>query len=183
MESYNSIKNQEIKGKFVGQHVFAGVTAIVEFVLAQSYENRDAPLSYDDFPYNGYYEDRDGNIYTEDEKSEQIDQWEAELDEVEIDLLDEDNADDELEIRKKDLQDKIEDLDGASETYVEIYEWWIVSDYFAEQLEQHKHIVISDGANHYWGRRTTGQAILLDHIVSVICDQMEILEGQRYAWL
>ena len=33
-----------------------------------------------------------------------------------------------------------------------------------------------------WGRATTGQAILLDGVISEICSDMEILEGQANEW-
>lgn len=65
----------------------------------------------------------------------------------------------------------------------EIYEHWIVTDYLARKLEDHGHKVMRDffGMT-IWCRPTTGQAILLDGVISEICAEMEILEGQANDW-
>ena len=70
--------------------------------------------------------------------------------------------------------------DGAD--IQEIYEWWIVSEYLYGKLKAKGHPVLEWGNNYYWGRCTTGQAILLDGVISEICQEMEILEGQSYSW-
>lgn len=64
----------------------------------------------------------------------------------------------------------------------EIFEWWAVSRWLYEKLKAHGAPVYGDGFNHYWGRTTTGQAIMLDGIISDICKEMEILEGQANSW-
>ena len=43
-------------------------------------------------------------------------------------------------------------------------------------------VVIDTGSVAVWGRCTTGQAILLDGVITRICADMGILEGQEYAW-
>jgi hypothetical protein len=65
----------------------------------------------------------------------------------------------------------------------DIYEHWIVSDFLADKLENHGHRVLKDffGMT-IWCRPTTGQAILLDYVISAICEEMEILDGQKYSW-
>ena len=65
----------------------------------------------------------------------------------------------------------------------EIFEHWIVSDYLADKLEASGHRVLRDffGMT-IWCRPTTGQAILLDGVISQIAEDMEILEGQRNEW-
>lgn len=65
----------------------------------------------------------------------------------------------------------------------EVYEHWIVSDYLADKLEAHGERVLRDffGLT-IWGRTTTGQAIYMDGAISVICAEMEILEGQAHSW-
>jgi hypothetical protein len=64
----------------------------------------------------------------------------------------------------------------------EIFEWWIVTGRFYEKLKEKGQPVLEWGNNYYWGRCTTGQAILLDYVVSQIAEDMEILEGQSYSW-
>lgn len=64
----------------------------------------------------------------------------------------------------------------------EIFEWWIVTEYLYNKLKAQGQPVLEWGNNCYWGRCTSGQAILLDHVISVICEEMEILDGQKYSW-
>ena len=64
----------------------------------------------------------------------------------------------------------------------EIYEWWIVTDWLAKKLQNKGEPILEWGNNFYWGRTCTGQAILLDGVISEICEELEILEGQKNDW-
>jgi len=64
----------------------------------------------------------------------------------------------------------------------EIFEWWIVTDFLYRKLKALNEPVLAWGNNYYWGRTCTGQAILLDRVIDVICKELEILEGQQYDW-
>lgn len=65
----------------------------------------------------------------------------------------------------------------------EAYEHWIVSDWLAGKLEAKGAMVINDFMGlTIWGRTCSGQAILLDNVISKICSDMEILEGQKHSW-
>ena len=64
----------------------------------------------------------------------------------------------------------------------EVFEWWLISGWFYEKLKAKGAVVLEWGNNHYWERCTTGHAILLDGIVTDICREMEILEGQKNEW-
>lgn len=64
----------------------------------------------------------------------------------------------------------------------EIFEWWIVSEYLYKALKGKHEPVLEWGNNYYWGRGTCGQSIMLDNIISVICSDMGILDGQKYTW-
>ena len=64
----------------------------------------------------------------------------------------------------------------------EVFEWWIISEFLYRKLKARNHPVLEFGNNYYWGRCTTGQAILLDDVISDICSEMEILQGQKYDW-
>ena len=63
---------------------------------------------------------------------------------------------------------------------VEIFEWWAVSDWLAAKLIEVGECVIE--GNSIWGRSTTGQAILLDGVITRICADMGILDGQINSW-
>lgn len=64
----------------------------------------------------------------------------------------------------------------------DILEWWLVTEWLAEKLEAQGEPVLEWGNNHYWGRTCSGQAILLDGVITSICRDMEILEGQANEW-
>ena len=87
---------------------------------------------------------------------------------------------DKLENKIDKLDDKISELQTEDGNYREVYEWWDVSPWLCNRLEEYGEVVIPSMA--YWGRQTTGQSISLDYIMSKICYDMEILEGQRHSW-
>jgi len=64
----------------------------------------------------------------------------------------------------------------------EIFEWWIVTEFLYRKLKAHGEPVLEWGNNCYWGRTCCGQAISLDWVIGQICEEMEILSGQKYSW-
>jgi hypothetical protein len=64
----------------------------------------------------------------------------------------------------------------------EIFEWWLVSDWFAEQLEEKGQPILDAFDCKWWGRCTTGQAIYMDGVIREIASDMEILPGQKFEW-
>lgn len=83
------------------------------------------------------------------------------------------------------IEETMQDIDLARDAeddpkYSEIYEWYIVSSFLCEKLEAIGECTIDH--ENLWGRCTTGQAILLDYCIGRICAEMEILDGQQYAW-
>ena len=64
----------------------------------------------------------------------------------------------------------------------EIYEYWIVSPWLGEKLRDKGEPVLERWSGWIWGRTCTGQAILLDSVISSICYDMGILEGQPHEW-
>ncbi len=165
---YNSVENQEIKRKFVDREVIYCASALV-YELAQKAEHftdyeDDLYGAYQGIPdyeeaakQNGWAQKKDGSFYHKEKKGKSsADTWAS--------LCDEQNID-------------------TDEYAPEIYEHWIVSDYLADKLENHEHKVLRDffGMT-IWCRPTTGQAILLDGVISSICAEMEILKGQANDW-
>lgn len=47
----------------------------------------------------------------------------------------------------------------------EIYEWWLVSDWLAEKLNEFEQPILETDYGIWWGRTTTGQAIKLDWVI------------------
>jgi len=66
--------------------------------------------------------------------------------------------------------------------YFEAYEFWIVSEFLARKLKERGEMVDEFMGLTVWGRCCSGQAILLDNVISEICHDMEILKGQKYEW-
>ena len=64
----------------------------------------------------------------------------------------------------------------------EIYEYWIVTPWLGEKLRDKGEPVLERWGGWIWGRTCTGQAILLDGVISEICYDMGILEGQPHEW-
>ena len=67
-----------------------------------------------------------------------------------------------------------ETIDGIDEwrdavndcaTPAEVYEWWEVGDWLAEQLADAGEVVIRNGYGDWWGRCCTGQAVYLDYTI------------------
>lgn len=196
LKDANSIVNQDIKSKFVRREVLANVNSMVEYILSKGFEDREAPFSIDDvenyysFPeYYGVYAKFEGG--TEEERDEEVENLTEMLQEVtslydELDEKDERTDDEDLEYykleEKKDiLSDEIRYLNELESEPQEVFEWWIVSGYLCEKLEDYGYPVIS--SENIYGRTCTGQAILLDEVISRICADMEILEGQRFSWV
>ena len=66
------------------------------------------------------------------------------------------------------LQD---DEDGEP---IEIFEYWFVSNFFAEKLEAKGEVVSHDFFGHcVWGRTTTGQSISMDHVIREIYAELK----------
>jgi len=76
--------------------------------------------------------------------------------------------------------EEIEDIRDNGEDKQEIFEWWVCSNFLIGKLAEKGEPVIEH--EQLWGRTCTGQAILLDGVISEICSEMEILEGQKYTW-
>lgn len=72
----------------------------------------------------------------------------------------ESNDDDEYECPH--CEEKFEGLDDLDSEAKEVYEWYAVSKWLAEKLEQIGEVVYETPDSHIWGRTCTGQPIVLD---------------------
>ena len=162
---HNSIVNQEIKGQFVAREVKAcfsyEMEAILNVSLEQCGSNKELP-DYEDIA-NFYLPKCQNCGYQgkfKKKESEAIHNQESYI-----------------------CPDCGEETEEEPETEPqEIFEWWIITEWLAKKLEDKGEAILDWGNNFYWGRTCTGQAILLDGVISEICEEMEILEGQKYEW-
>ncbi|MFA5240430.1 MAG: zinc ribbon domain-containing protein [Phycisphaerae bacterium] len=166
--NHNSSINQDIKRRFVERDVLACFSYEMESVLRAgiNYQDKEYPLPTAEDIQNAYeYKCPDcGEVF---------------------------NPDDNCQEREKDGQSvfvcpacgKCYESQGDLENEPqEVFEWWIITEWLAKKLLAHNEPIIEWGNNWYWGRTCSGQAILLDSVISQICEEQEILEGQKYDW-
>lgn len=187
---YNSLKNQKIKEEFVKREVYCCESSVVDYILRTTYDSmeyfKDAPFNYEDI--ENQYIDNSDRI---EELEERINNLKDEKDTIEdeMDLMEEEGDEDysveegqadEIEAEIQNLESEKEELELQQEEPVEVYEWWKVSGWLCEKLKDMGEVVIPH--MQLWGRGVTGQSISLDYTISKICEDMEILEGQKYDW-
>lgn len=150
---------------FISDCVNGCFTMEVEYILKKSYQDSEAPLSYEDL-----------DLFDKDKAIELIMYiLENDKDEDEIkELLEETNKENNL--RGKTIGDYevyLKNLDNSTleelcrdkfnlyedQTNAEVYEWWFISDPLKYRLEKQGEIFL----NEFWGRQTTGQHISLDN--------------------
>ena len=172
----NSTVNQQIKSDFISQHVNVNVNSMVNFTLrSEDYSNTpftiDDVVNYYTYPhYNGTFAKYDGGNDDIDLEISRLELIQSELDEAHKDY----------DSDSDDLITEIHDLQNLETEPQEVLEWWSVSSFLCEKLEELGHPVIED--ENIWGRCTSGQAILLDYAITQICADMGILEGQENSW-
>lgn len=180
----DSTVNQQIKRDFVAREVNVCLTSMVEYILKKGWEDREAPFSFEDgvenyytYPeYIGEYADFSGG--TEEQRDAEVER----LRDLQSDLYDQMNKENtkEIEGKRGKIEEEIKELESLETEPQEVYEWWSVSGYLCEKLKEQGEVVIeSEGI---WGRGCSGQAILLDGVITRICSDMEILEFQRNSW-
>lgn len=167
--NYNSNKNQSIKKKFVENEVFGCVSGMVDYILKKSWDDRDPYISIDDII--NYYPDNSDEI---EELNEKIKELEGEKEDKK------EQIDQEYDKKIDKIRDRIVELENEQEEPNEIFEYWIVSSWLLVKLKEHGQPVIEH--ENIWGRCCTGQAIFLDGVISQICYDLEILEGQKNEW-
>ncbi len=165
-QDFDSAVNQEIKGKFVAREVLACFSYEMEAVLRASLDQK----SNVEYPLPTYEEIE--NLY--EYKCPECGSGQPSLEHYQSD-----EANDEKPLICPECKEKL--TDEPEQESQEIFEWWIVTEWFYKKLKDRGEPVLEWG-NHYWGRTCTGQAILLDEIISNICSEQGILEGQRNDW-
>lgn len=194
LKASNDGKNQSIKQKFVGQHVFCNVSSIAEYILSKSHDTGDgneAPFSLDDVENYYSYPEWSTKLLgehlmfnggSEDDKNTFMEEFQRLKDES-VELNDDGKISDETHSRNiKLIEDAEYEFEQIENEPAEIFEWWAVSEFLYRKLKENGRCVVDAGSCYLWGRTTTGQAILLDYVISQICADMGILEGQENSW-
>lgn len=112
------------------------------------------------------------------EIEEAIDELDIETDEETIEKLEEEKS--ELESLLAEwitFQQGVErgDLDEP----IEIFEWWVVTNWMARKLKQYGQPILDNGYDTWWGRTCTGQAIYMDYVIQCIAKDCYMSEEDK----
>ena len=182
---HNSTTNQSIKGKFVEREIIALFSYPMQDLIEKEIISYDDMDLYEYPEYNGDFAEFEGG--NQEARDEEIERLQELISELEEQIGDEDNmlTDDLKQViqdKVDKIQEEIEELEQLDTEPKEIYEWWLVTSWMANKLEEQGQTVTEWHNLHIWGRETTGQAILLDGVISRICSEMGILDGQEHSW-
>ena len=175
----NTSEGQKILGRFVSNNIILCQSSLVDDLLSKGI------YQYDDIE----------NMYSinEDELTTALEEEYNKLslkEQKEVVKWMKDNTDcegagniykltvDEMTKMIEDLRLNIEPRDYDEPC--EIFEWWTVSNRLLEKLAEKGQPILRTEHGVYWGRMTTGQAILLDSIIQRIYNETasEIMEGK-----
>lgn len=143
--------------QFIRGEVIACQTGLVNFILNNCMEMKDAPFTIDDisnmyiFPeYIGEFVHFEGG--TEEDRQEEINR----LHEA-YDLAEDPERNGVL------FSDELKELEDLEDEPQEIFEWWLVTPLLANDLEEQGEPVLRDNnGGSYWGRTCTGQSPSMD---------------------
>lgn len=160
MKNWNSSINQEIKGAFVGREVIHSASGMMyELNNTDAFRDEICELFYST---PNYEQTKENYIY--DLVYEEI-----------LVLLEEFGVESLDDIDAEELCDKY----SLDYDYYEPYEFWIVTDWLGDKLKEKGEIVQEFMGFTIWGRLTTGQAILLDSVISKICEDLDLLKDDE----
>ena len=165
------------------------MNAYLDYILSK--DDYNAPFTWEDVENLYIYPEwnqkvLDKNLYfsggNEDDREKFLEEFEQ-LEEENQEFFDDEEISEATHERNLEIiqnaRDEFESLETEEQ---EIFEWWIVTKWLYKKLKGKNEVVLTDGYLCYWGRGTTGQAIFLDSVISEICEEMEILEGQKNDW-
>lgn len=151
---------------FISSCVSACVSYEVEYILKKSYEDNEAPLSYEDLDLFDIDKAKESVLYKFDEMTaEEANNFiDKTNEEYKRRICHKGDVEVFLNSLSQDELKKFCDNSGIdrSETDGEVYEWWIIQDPLKYRLEQQGEIFLNGACCTFWGRCTTGQSISLD---------------------
>lgn len=155
-EQLNDTQKQNLASKMLDVHPTRLNNSIVEYILAKSYEDLEAPFSWDDVTNNECYGSVEINGFWEELTEEERDEKVSELEDEQTDLEIDDPKWDEIQ----EAIDQLNEMDFDQQP--EIFQWFSCSDWLISELEDLGQCTL-DGE--YWGRQCCGQSIILDHCI------------------
>jgi hypothetical protein len=184
-DKYTDATYQEQVRQFVGREVYYCVSSLISHLakdteseyyddilsicVKDDYEQAclDEGWEFNDTAY-GVVMHKDCELWdTGSESITEFDSWDEALEAIAND--DDFIIDDEADMDWRSLAEAL----SVDPHQIEAYEHWIVSEYLARKLEAKGQMVSTDiHGLVVWGRPTTGQAILIDHVICEIYDEM-----------
>ena len=167
MLDYNSNENQRIKEEFIKNEVYCCASSLI-------YQLQEDGHYQDDIMEFSYKE----GLRKEDLIEEIKENYEEELKEyIENTFTEITDIEDLNEEELRELADDLNiDIDNFTEPE-EALEHWIVSGWLAGKLEEYGELITKDFLGlTIWGRTCSGQAIMLDYVISKICDDLDMLK-------
>ncbi|GJQ59574.1 MAG: hypothetical protein D8M57_10365 [Candidatus Scalindua sp. AMX11] len=89
---------------------------------------------------------------------------------------------DHIDERIEELQNYLSDIEKGKGKQQKISEWLHVSNLLHDNLQKKGEPVWNDGQVYVWGRCSTEKAVTSEEVISDICSDMKILEGQENEW-
>ena len=142
---------------WIDKNILYNMYQEVEYILKTSYENDEAPFSWDDVTNTLSYNIDEAKTNLEDEIIEDIDRTEEEKKQLNKDLQ---SLDDINDIENFATDNKLSFDMYSYEQQDDIYQWFLVSSWLCRWFNDNKIPVIDD--YNYWGRQTCGQSVSLD---------------------
>lgn len=182
----NDSQRQKLADRLLNDHPMRLQNTLVEYVLQKSYEDSEAPFSYDDienFNYTGYVEiNGSQEEIDEEEKDRLLEKYEYLSNKIEniIDDLENEQLNIEDDQEYDNLQSRIDRLENTKyrcdknidnlefmdfDEQPEIMQWFSCTDYLISELEKHGQCTLD---REFWGRCTFGQSVTLDHVIQRI---------------
>lgn len=184
-KDYNSSTNQSIKRKFVEREVIQCFSYSYDEYIAKNENSFDDWENLYTFPEQSV-EINGETIYFDGGSEEDKENFIKELEEIrEKKVYGESSYGKHFTVIQRinaDIDNAIKEIESLEYEPAEIMEYWLVTEWLYNKLKDHNEPVFTNDELYIWGRCATGQAILLDYVISEICEEMEILDGQNFSW-
>ena len=146
----NELDAQKSGDNLVAKEVLQNQNALVNELLENEF------FSYDDIE----------NLYQKITKDEVLELVEPQIDGEDFKKLEKMTDEQVLNQYDQEVQEMIDKQEPQ-----EIFEWWLVSDWLLERLEEQGEPILKTDFGNWWGRTCTGQAIALDHNIQEIAQK------------
>lgn len=148
--------------QYVNDCVHVCVSSEIDYIIKKSYEDNNAPISYEDIYFIDYDRMRENLIYNFDDNADKLKEIANDESTYNRRVKTEGDFQVFLDSITDEEVNEINDALNFDVEYIEVYEWWVVSDPLLYRLEQQGEVIIN---YKFWGRCTTGQHISLDYCV------------------